>query len=189
MEMPFSDVCWLIEFITTSWETLISSLLTRPQSCLHTRLQQSNWGFCRIAPFGSRINNLILSKITRSCPILARFLLRAPCVRSQLWLGGASGTLEGTQCPGICLLVFLVWKDLAEGSCLLHVYFMEILAAETHFGDKTSKKAGVPGDRFIQKCMEKHPERYPRMNEAQRCILQQMSLVKPGFKAQLLEGT
>lgn len=101
MEMPFSDVCWLIKFITTSWETLISSLLTRPQSCLHIRLWQSNWGFCRVASFGSWINNLILSKITRSCPILARFLLRAPCVMSQLWLGGTSGTLERTQHPGI----------------------------------------------------------------------------------------
>lgn len=40
--------------------------------------------------------NLILLKITTSCPILTSALLGLPCVVSQLWLGGASSSLGGS---------------------------------------------------------------------------------------------
>lgn len=40
MEMPFSDICWLIEFIAPIWETLTSSSLTfglHSPVCANTR--------------------------------------------------------------------------------------------------------------------------------------------------------
>lgn len=70
MEMPFSDICWLIEFIAPIWETLTSSLLTaslHSPVCANTRDKATG-----VSAEGNLLVqeeiNLILPQITTSCP-------------------------------------------------------------------------------------------------------------------------
>lgn len=101
MEMPLSDICWLIEFIATIWETLTSSFLIRPQSCLCRHLWQSNWDLCRGASFFQEEINLTLPQITTSCPILARAFAELSLHRIPAVVRGASGSLGGSPCTDI----------------------------------------------------------------------------------------
>lgn len=133
MEMAFSDICWLKEFIAAKWETLISSLLTRPQSFLGAHLRQSDQGLRRDLPFGSRRNQPDFIQnhhfLPNSCKCFAERALY--CIPAVVGRCVKQPQGEPTYMP-------LVWKDLVEGSRLWHVYYMEILAAETHFWDKNS---------------------------------------------------
>jgi len=137
MEMPFSDVCWSIEFIATSWEILISSLLTGPQSSLGAHLRQSDQGLRRDVSFALRRNepDFIQNHHFRpsSCKCFAELtLLGIPVVV------GRSITQPWGEPMYRHLPTPSAWKDLAEGSGLLYVHYMEIFAAETHFWDKNS---------------------------------------------------
>lgn len=134
MEMPFSDVCWLIKFIATNWETLISSLLSRPHSSLGAYLRQSHQALCRDVSLGSRRNE---PDFIPKSPLPAQFLQVLCWALDPVVVGRCVKQPQGEPTYG-CLPVPLVWKDLAERSRLLRVYYTEILAAETHFWDKNS---------------------------------------------------
>lgn len=103
MEMPFSDISWMIEIIATIWETLTASLLTRPQSCLCKHPQQSTWGLCRGAAFGSGRNKPDFTpdphSLPRSCKGFAELSLhRIPAVVRSDSLGGSPCTDTSPWC-------------------------------------------------------------------------------------------
>lgn len=137
MEMPSSGVCWLIEFIATSWKTLISSLLARPPSSLGAHLRQSNQGLCRDVGFGSRRNEPDFIQNHRFLPSSCECFAELASRRFPVVVGRCVKQPRGEPTYRH-LPTPLVWKGLAVGSRLLHIYYMEILAAKNHFWDKNS---------------------------------------------------